>query len=115
MFNLPYTRTGTIELVLQQMGNPILFYISATSLCMGCFIIVKSVMTESTLGEFFGINSMIIMTFHFPIIFWLRKAFQLDDFSIFVMTCVVLYILVLAVNKYIPWSFNFKLLHNKNK
>ena len=108
--NLYISDIHSVELVLQITGNSFMFLISAISLSMGMFALFENIFRESTIGEFFGKNSMPVMAFHIPVIFFLGKIPFIDLPSRFLLTCIILYILVLLVDKYIPWSFYFKLL-----
>ena len=104
----------SVEVVLQTIGNPMLFFFSAWLIIVGTFILFENLLQESSISEYFGKNSMVIMTFHFPIIFFLKREIPLDDFSIFVMICVIMYFFIKCIDRYIPWSFNFKLLTSED-
>lgn len=111
-FNVLNLSTGitTVEMVNTEIGNPIYFYMSALPLCVGVCTLFETLLKESSLGEYFGRNSMTIMFLHYPIICLVRNTTNLDILSQLAIICVILFIACEFVNRYIPWSMNFKLL-----
>lgn len=106
---------GTIEIVDYQISNPFLFYFSAINLCSGFFILFETIIKESSVSEFFGNNSMIVMAFHFPILFWIQHVLSIDFFSQFLFVCVILCVVILLINRFIPFTFDFRLIiENEN-
>lgn len=113
--NILNLQTGitSIEIVCKVIGNPIFFYLSALSLCFGCTLLFETILRESTIGEYFGKNSMTIMFLHWPLICLVRRIIEIDLFTQFVIVCAFLYVTCEFVNKFIPWTMNFNLLLKK--
>jgi fucose 4-O-acetylase-like acetyltransferase len=110
IINIKVSSVKSVEIVLQIIGNPLLFYISAITISMGIFVMFEKLLKESSISEYYGRNSMVIMTFHFPVIYFLKRTLSIDDFSYFILVSIIMYMVIRIVEKYIPWSFNFKLL-----
>lgn len=100
----------SVEIVNLIIGNPLLFYLSASSLCIGFCILYETLINESTIMEFMGRNSMTIMICHYPIIYVVKNYIDLDIISQLAIISVIVCCICVFVNKIMPWSVNFKLL-----
>lgn len=112
LLNIINIKTGihSVELVNMVIGNPMLFYLSAGSFCFGFYILFETLLRESSLMEYLGRNSMTIMIFHYPIIYFVKNYIILDIISQLALTILLVCVCCIIVNKIMPWSVNFKLL-----
>ena len=112
LLNIFNIKTGmhSVELVNMVIGNPMLFYLSAGSFCIGFYILFETLLRESSLMEYLGRNSMTIMIFHYPIIYFVKNYIILDTISQLALTILLVCVCCIIVNKIMPWSVNFKLL-----
>lgn len=104
------TGMHSVEVVNMVIGNPILFYFSAGSFCLGFYILFETLIKESSVMEYLGRNSMTIMICHYPIIYIVKNYIILDIISQLALINLLVCVCCIFVNRIMPWSVNFKLL-----
>lgn len=112
------------NLAVSNVGNPVMFYISAISNSMLLLLVFKKINIKKGLLNFYGKNSLIIMAIHmgFPVeIAWLIVGIVGFSFSatitsliVIVIEFIIMTVCILLINKYFKFIIRLPKKSNKN-
>ena len=103
-----------VDLHYSVLNNPFLYYLCAIFGSISLILILKLVLVHSTVLEYFGKNSLIVMATHFtlPIIFAAQKiygltrlslGYSIDSLIILVLIMVFEVVMIELINRFTPW------------
>jgi acyltransferase len=103
-----------VDLHYSVLNNPFLYYICAIAGSISLLLILKIVLVQNTVLEYFGKNSLIVMATHFtlPVIFVAQKIYGITHLSLgYTIDNVIILVLIMVfevaiielINRFTPW------------